>query len=81
MDGWQEVVSITNVRKTSWVLEPRFFEMRVEDGLTVTVENTSRDDIGLDSFPVESNYFIFNFFYELVFFDWVSKFIVKLREC
>lgn len=50
MNSGDQIVAITNNRKSEWVLEPRLLEMAVEDRLSFSVQNASRDNISLDSF-------------------------------
>jgi len=78
MNCWKEVVSISDVGKSYWILKPGFFDMRVEDSLTLSVKDTSRDNIGLDILLFEIEYFILDLLDYFIFFDWISLLVIEL---
>lgn len=53
MNGWNEVLTLANNGELLWILLPCALEMVIKDGFTETVEDTSRDDIGLHAFFLE----------------------------
>lgn len=48
-----EVVSFSDNGKTERVLEPCAFKMAIEDGFSLSIKYTSRDNVGLDVFALE----------------------------
>ena len=49
MDSWNVVLAFSNDRKSFRVLEPRLFEVAVKNGLTLSVEHTSGDNVSFDT--------------------------------
>ena len=41
MNSWHKVVTLTDVWESDWFLEPGLLDVGVEDGLTLTVKDTS----------------------------------------
>ena len=80
VDGWDAVVTIADVGEPDWILKPGFLDVLVEDGLSLAIEDTGRDDVGLDvsSLTLEVEDFIFNLFDDLVFGNWASLLVIKL---
>lgn len=48
MNSGNQVVTLADYGQVGGVLEPRLLEMGVKDGLTLAVEDTSCDNVGLD---------------------------------
>lgn len=67
VDGGNQVFSAADDWQTSGLLKPRLFEVTVEDGLSLSVKNTSRDNVSFDSFLFEVKHVIFRFLNGRVF--------------
>ena len=62
VDSWDEVLAFTNDWELLRILFPRSFKMMIEDGFSKSIENTCRNDVGLNTFFLEVKYFILNLF-------------------
>ena len=71
MNCWEKIVTITNIWKSERILKPCFFDVLVEYSFTLSVENTSRNDIcfNVTSFILEIQDLILYLFDNLVFWD------------
>ena len=80
MDGWDAVVTIANVGESDWILEPGFLDVLVEDGLSLAVEDTGGDDVGLHvvGLVLEIEDLVFDLFDDLVLFNRAPLLVVKL---
>jgi hypothetical protein len=48
VNGWDSVLSFSNERELLRSLEPSSLEVIVENSLSISIENTSAEDVGLE---------------------------------
>jgi len=80
MDGGYQVVSVSDVRQPHGVLKPGFLDVRIENSFSVSVEDSGGDNIGTHVLFFEIKHLVFELLDLLVFFDWVSKFVIIVRK-
>ena len=81
VNGWHEVVALTHDRKAFGVLEPCALEVAVEDGLSLSVKDTSRDNVSLNVFLFEIEDHVFSLLHLCVLLGALTHSIVSLGKC
>jgi hypothetical protein len=76
VDSWDLVLSFSDIWQVGWLLEPSVLEVVVENSLSLTVKDTSRDNVSLEIRLVNADNFFFNFLDLLVFWSRVSHLVV-----
>jgi hypothetical protein len=76
VDSWDLVLSFSDVGQVGWLLEPSVLEVVVENSLSFTIKDTSRDNVSLEIWLVNADDFFFDFLDFLVFWSRVSQLVV-----
>lgn len=80
MDGGNVVFTFTTNWKSCGVLKPCLFEVTVKDSLSLSIKNTSRDNISSESRSLSFKNKVFNFLNNFVFFTCLSNFVVGFSK-
>jgi hypothetical protein len=81
MNSRNVVFTFTNDGKSFRILEPRLFKVTVKNGFSLSINNTSRDNVSLNTWSLSCKNKIFYFFNFSVFFTSLSLLIVSLSKC
>lgn len=81
VNSWEQVVSVSNVWESDWILEPGLLDVGVEDGFSFTVQDSSRNNVCLNvaTLVLEIEDLVFDLFDDFVLVNRASLFVIELR--